>query len=112
MENIIFKTLEYPENKNEKQIQVMDSGTKETYANIWIDNLGNEIETECDHAFVEYGDDETVGECPICGATCDWHWQESADDGYTIKEQIPHDWHKPEKTGGIIGEYLKNIKES
>ena len=110
MEYIIFKKIEYPENKNENQIQVVDTETGDVYANLWIDNLGDEIDIECDHDLVEYEDDETQGECLICGATCDWHYEESADDGYIVKEPMPHDWHKPDKTGGVIGEYLKNLK--
>ena len=76
---------------------------------VWGNSI-DDVEVECDHPAVEYDDDETVGECPVCGATCDWHWQTSADDGYTIKERVPHEWHKPEKVSGIVKEILNEIK--
>lgn len=66
-----------------------------------------DVEWECDHPTVEFDDDETVGECVLCGATCDWHWNTYGDAGYTQKEQVPHEWHKPEKVGGLVKEYLK-----
>lgn len=64
-----------------------------------------DYEVECDHAIVDYGDDDEQGYCPICGKHCDWHYEESADDGYTIKERVPHCWH--EGDGGIIKQYVK-----
>ena len=77
---------------------------------VWGNSI-DDIEVECDHPVVEYDDDETVGECPVCGATCDWHWQMSADDGYTIKERVPHSWHKPEKPMGVVKDILNKMEK-
>ena len=81
------------------------------YATVWGSNPFNDVQTDCNHDFVEYDDDETVGECPICGATCNWHWQVSADDGYMIKERIPHEWEIPKEIGGIVGRYLERLRK-
>ena len=71
----------------------------------------DDVEIDCEHPVVEFDDDETVGECPICGATCTWHWSVSADDGYMIKEQIVDTWDYQEVPGGILGKYLEEIKK-
>lgn len=81
------------------------------WATVWGSEPSYDVQIDCDHPAVEYDDDETVGECPICGATCDWHYQTSVDDGYTIKERMPHEWYYPKKIGGIVGEYLKKLQE-
>ena len=82
----------------------------ELYATVWGSEPFNDVQIDCEH-IAEYDDDETVGECPICGALCYWHWQESADDGYTIKERVPHNWIRPNKIGGIVGRHLKELQE-
>ena len=82
-----------------------------TVAKVWGDASQNDFDIECEHYGAEFDDDETVGECPICGATCTWHWHISADDGYTIKEQVPDQWDRPDKIGGIVGKYLNEEKE-
>lgn len=70
---------------------------------VWGDTP-EDLEIECDHPdnCVEYCDDETVGECLLCGKTCDWHWQPDGEGG---KERVPHSWHEGE--GGIIKQYLR-----
>ena len=79
-------------------------------ATVWGSNPFNDVQIDCEHYAAEFDDDEHVGECPICGATCTWHWHESADDGYTIKEQVPDQWEKPKEIGGIVGKYLKELQ--
>lgn len=71
---------------------------------VWGDNQ-NSWECECSHPVVEYEDDDTTGQCPLCGQCCDWHYEESADDGYTIKERVPHYWYKGGY--GIIDKYIE-----
>ena len=76
----------------------------------WAWGDKDDYEVECNHAIVEYDDDETVGECIVCGATCDWHWETYGDAGYTQKERVPHDWHN--EFGGLIAEYInENYKK-
>lgn len=70
----------------------------------------DDVEVECNHPYqcIEWGDDDERGECKLCGATCDWSYEED-DEGHKTKE--PHTWHAPEKQGGIIGECLDNIRK-
>ena len=79
-------------------------------ATVWGKDPCSDIDIDCEHYGAEFDDDESVGECPICGATCTWHWHISADDGYTIKEQVPDQWDRPDKIGGIVGKYLNEEK--
>ena len=71
----------------------------------------DDVEIVCEHPAVEFDDDEYVGECPLCGACATWHWHESADDGYTIREQAVDSWDNQNVPGGILGEYLKELKK-
>ena len=82
----------------------------ELVATVWGSEPFNDVQIDCEH-IAEYDDDESVGECAICGAACYWHYQESADDGYVIKERVPHNWIRPNKIGGIVGRYLKELQE-
>lgn len=78
------------------------------YATVWGSHPTDDVQIDCTHDFVEYDDDETVGECPICGATCDWHYE---DDGDGHQERVPHDWSVVEKIGGIVGKYLQELQK-
>lgn len=78
-------------------------------ATVWGSHPINDIQIECEHPFVEYDDDETVGECPLCGATCNWHYEP---DGEGHSERVPHDWMYPEKIGGNIGVLLELLGEN
>lgn len=59
---------------------------------------------ECDHEDIEFGEDDERGECKVCGATCDWHWETDVvneghdDDGnytcQTAKVRVPDEWHE------------------
>lgn len=73
----------------------------------WVWGTPDNIEWECDHIEPDYDDDETVGECPLCGAVCEWHYETNYDDGYKASERVPHSWHRPEKVGGIINKIIK-----
>lgn len=81
----------------------------ELYATVWGSEPWDDVQIDCEHDFVEYDDDETVGECPICGATCYWH---NEDDGEGHVERIPHEWIRPDKIGGIVGKHLKKLRET
>lgn len=102
---------------------IIDADTGEHYATIWGTHPVNDINIECEHPteLVEYEDDETQGECPICGAYCDWHFEEEVvneghdeDGNYTcqvVKVRVPHEWHN-QGVSGIIKDclnYFKNI---
>lgn len=86
---------------------------------VWGSHPTDDIQIECnhptDHGCVEFGDEDTQGECVLCGATCDWHYEE--DDGnvedYCWKGKTPciDEWYNPKKIGGIVGKYLKELQE-
>lgn len=80
----------------------------ELYATVWGSNPRDDVQIDCEHDFVEYEDDETQGECAICGAVCDWHYE---DDGEGHRVRTPHDWLEPEKIGGIVGRELERLQE-
>ena len=77
-------------------------------AEVWGDDA-SDMQIVCEHPAVEFDDDETVGECPICGATCNWHWDISADDGYVVKDRMVDYWDNPAEIGGIVGKYIKQL---
>ena len=80
----------------------------ELYATVWGSEPSYDVQIDCNHDIVEYDDDETQGECVLCGATCDWHYE---NDGEGHKERTPHEWYHPKKIGGIVGKYLKKLQE-
>ena len=80
----------------------------ELYATVWGSNPLNDVDIDCDHCEPIYDDDETVGECPICGATCDWHYE---NDGEGHKERVPHEWYKAKQIGGIVGRYINYLRK-
>lgn len=84
--------------------EVRDAESDSLLATVWGDSL-DDLQVDCEHTDIEYDDDETVGECLICGDTCNWHTQIEVVDGYTTKERVPHEW-LGEKLGGFIKEYL------
>ena len=71
----------------------------------------DDVEIDCEHPEVEFDDDEHVGECPICGAWATWHWGEYGEDGRVYKEQVVDTWDYQNVPGGILGKYLKELKE-
>ena len=91
--------------------EIRDDKTDELIATVWGSEPFNDVQIDCNHDIYAIDDDDLQGECLICGASCDWHYQTSADDGYVIKERIPHEWYFPKKIGGLVGEYLKELKE-
>lgn len=72
----------------------------------------DDVEVVCEHPAIEYDDDETVGECPICGAICSWHYETYGDDGYVAKDRVVDRWEEPDKIGGIIGKYLDELRDN
>lgn len=65
----------------------------------WVWGTPNDIEWECDHPSVIYGDKDERAECPICGSTCDWD-----DEG-------PITWYKSKELGGVLKKCLDEYKE-
>ena len=93
-------------------------------AEVWGSEPWYDVQCECNHPYecIEFGDDDEQGGCLICGAKCDWHYEDDLCDmgdegdgyGYVIhktQEREPHEWYSPKKIGGIIGKYLKELQE-
>lgn len=64
------------------------------------------VEVECEHANIDWGDDNECGVCEVCGAQCQWRWEYNYDNGYKAGERAIYHWKRP-KLGGIIKQYLK-----
>lgn len=78
---------------------------------VWGDSPDN-VEVECDHPYecVEFGSDiEDQGECLLCGAYCDWHYENDGE-GHGVPE--PHDWYRPRHVKGFIKEYIEEQEAS
>ena len=83
---------------------------------VWGDTP-EDVEVECNHPgqCVAYSDDEPTGYCELCGATCDCHYE--IDEGnvedyyWSGRRLVPTAWTMPKQPGGVIGKYLKELKE-
>lgn len=77
-------------------------------AAVW-GNKPDDVDFECSHPYqcIEFGDGEEQGECLLCGSYCDYHYEED-DEGHKVPE--PHEWYPRRDVGGLIGEYLKELK--
>lgn len=116
--------LEVRESDNpERQLIDFDiSDEEDNVAWVWGDSP-EDAEVECDHPYqcIEWGDDDERGVCLLCGATCDWHYENQVvseghdEDGrYTCQTadvRVPHDWYMPRKASGMIGEYIEQLRK-
>lgn len=113
--------IEHSEAEDREPIDynIRDKITDERYATVWGSDPLNDIQWDCEHPdeLAEMEDIDEQGVCPICGATCDWHWVKDVDEGrdcdgnYTAREiQVREvlEWHEADKAGGLIGELLKD----
>jgi len=77
---------------------------------VWGSEPWKNIQCDCDHPYqcIDWGDDDECGVCELCGASCDWHWENDGEGG---QERVIHAWHKPEEIGGVVGKYLKELRE-
>lgn len=116
--------IEHSEAEDREPIDfdVRDTETDERYATVWGSEPWHDIQCDCEHplGLIEFGDDDEQGECLICGATCDWKWTkdiyegEDCDGNYTAREidvREIGDWHEAEELGGVIGDYIKQLKK-
>ena len=100
---------EYSEAPDREPIdfEIRSVKTDELYATVWGSEPYNDVQIDCEHDLVEYDDDETVGECVLCGANCDWHYE---DDGEGHRRKVPHQWYAPKAIGGVVGRELKRLQ--
>lgn len=90
-------------NRNKIDFSIEDG--EDNVAWVWGNNA-TDLDWECNHPSIciEYDDDETVGECTLCGSYCDWH---KASDGEGNMYREPHNWYPRKEVGGAIAEYIK-----
>lgn len=103
-------TLIESDSPNRQKYDFSMSDREDNVAWVWGDD--HDLDYECNHPddCIEYDDDETVGECLLCGSHCSWHREESADDGYTISERVPHEWCLRSEVGGLIKKIIEEQK--
>lgn len=104
--------LTYRESDNPERMNIdftIEDG-EDNVAWVWGDS-SDDIDYECSHPSVEYEDDEHVGVCELCGATCDWHYEDDCGNVgsyyWNGKEKVPHDWHYGKGVGGIIKQIIE-----
>lgn len=76
----------------------------------WVWGYGlNEVEFECNHPYqcIDFGDGEEQCECLLCGSFGDYHFEED-DEGHKVPEV--HEWYPRREAGGLIGEYLEDLR--
>ena len=83
-------------------------------ASVW-GNDEDRPEVECSHQLINFGDDDEVGVCEICGAECSWHYEKQWFDmghdddggcvGKEIEERVPDGWSFPFKHKSFIMEH-------
>lgn len=80
-------------------------------AEVWGDDP-HYVNVECEHPRLEFSDDECVGECPVCGQTCFWHWETTSDGNCIMKERVVDEWLTRERNNtGIIGKEIERLLE-
>ena len=98
--------------KDRENIDFIIEDKYDNVAFVWGDRPDN-VEWECDHPIVEFDDDEPTGECMLCGAKCDCHYEADVgnveDHAWSGRRLVPHEWYPLGKVGGWIGEYLKTL---
>lgn len=105
-----YKVIE-SDNPDREPIDFSLSDGEDSVAWVW-GKTPDDLEWECDHPEVEYGDDDEQGRCVLCGAMCDWHYEASADDGYIVRSRVPHEWYKPKQPEEALKEYIGETYES
>lgn len=101
--------IRWSDNPNRELIDFSIEDARDNIAWVWGKTF-DDVEVECNHPYecIDFGDGEEMGECLLCGATCDYYYEED-DEGNHIPE--PSDWYRPRSVEGFIGEYLKELKE-
>ena len=109
--------VRYNEAPDSEPIDIIVYDDEDNVAFAWGSEPWNDVQVECNHPdqCIEYDDDEPVGRCALCGATCETHYE--ADEGnvedyaWSGRRQVPTSWTMPKEPGGIIGDYLKDLQK-
>ena len=88
------------ESPDRQPIDFSISDGEDNVAWVWGDN--HDVDFECNHPSecIEYGDDEAVGECILCGSHCMWHKVVVDDEGNIGRE--PYEWFPRRDVGGVL----------
>ena len=89
--------------------EVLDKDN-EGVAWVWGDDRKN-VEVECNHPEIIFGDDDETGVCPICGADCQWHYEDLEDGS---KDRVEDQWSLPFTIAGSmieeeLNDHYKNV---
>lgn len=85
---------------------------------VWGDSL-NDVDWECNHPYqcIEWDTDDDsapTGQCLLCGSYCSGHYETdigNVEDYYwSSKETHPTEWYPRHNVGGLVGEYLKELR--
>lgn len=109
--------VRYNDSPDSEPIDDIIYDDEDNVAFIWGSEPWRDVQVECNHPdqCIEFDDDEPVGRCALCGATCETHCE--VDDGnvedyyWSGHRQVPTSWAMPDKPGGIIGDYLKDLQK-
>ena len=109
--------VRYNEAPDSEPIDIIIYDDEDNVAFAWGSEPWKDVQVECNHPdqCIEYDDDEPVGRCALCGATCETHYE--ADNGnvedyaWSGRRQVPTSWTMPKEPGGIIGEYIKDLQK-
>lgn len=101
--------IHYNDAENADPVDFNIADKEDNVATVWGQTL-DDVEYECNHPHecIEFGDKDEQGECLLCGNYCDWHYEED-DEGHKIPE--PHEWYFDRNVGGMIKQYLKELKD-
>lgn len=108
--------VRYSDNPDAEPIDFEVYDEEDNVAWVW-GSTPEDVEVECTHPeqCIEYDDDEPTGICRLCGAKCGGHYE--ADYGnvenhyWRGRKVVADEWEDPKTPSGIIGEYLKELKE-
>lgn len=109
--------VRYNEDPDSEPIDIIVYDDEDNVAFVWGSEPWKDVQVECNHPdqCIEYDDDEPVGRCALCGATCDCHYE--ADNGnvedyaWSGRRLVPTSWTTLKEPGGIIGDYLKDLQK-
>lgn len=114
--------IRHSDDKDRELIDLSIEDGEDNVAWLWGSDPYHDIEWECNHPAIKYGDDDERGECVLCGSWCDWHWEkevvnegEDNDGNHYCQEgdvRVPHEWYPRQTAGGILGEIIEYYKRT
>lgn len=100
----------HAESEDREPIDFSIADNEDNVAWVWGSEPWNDIQIECvhPHQCIDFGDGEEQGECELCGAYCNYHYEED-DQGNKTPEA--HEWSSRRKPSGLIGKYIEQLQE-